>query len=111
MKPPILSVKDARLLDERAIRDYGIPSILLMENAGRALSDFIQIQLKRFPRTTRILIFCGSGNNGGDGLVAARHLYKKQVNLTVYLLGEPKKMKGDVAANHKMGGRSSTGGE
>ena len=102
MKPPILSVKEARSIDERATREYGIPSILLMENAARGLSDHIQILLKKFPRMTRILFFCGGGNNGGDGLAAARHLYKKQLNPTVYLLTDPKKLKGDAATNYVM---------
>lgn len=63
-----------RALDRRAVVQYGIPSILLMENAGRAVAEEVR---KLNPR--RVVLYCGSGNNGGDGFVAARHLTNQGV--------------------------------
>ncbi len=68
-----LTVAAVRELDRRATADYGIPSILLMENAARNLRDHALDLLAR-ARRPDALIFCGPGNNGGDGLALARHL-------------------------------------
>jgi len=67
----LLTREQVREIDRRAVEEYGMPSILLMENAGAGVAFWI-VQL--FNRSRRILIFCGPGNNGGDGYVIARHL-------------------------------------
>ncbi len=72
-------------IDRAAREDYGIPQTVLMENAGRAAVDVI---LNRFPliEDERIAIFCGKGNNGGDGFVMARLLSEKNpAELSVYV--------------------------
>ncbi|MBT6046383.1 MAG: bifunctional ADP-dependent NAD(P)H-hydrate dehydratase/NAD(P)H-hydrate epimerase, partial [Candidatus Scalindua sp.] len=73
-----------REIDRKAIEGYEIPGIILMENAGRNVADEV---LKMLPGTdkSRVAIFCGKGNNGGDGFVIARHLYNKGVDVSVYL--------------------------
>jgi NAD(P)H-hydrate epimerase len=86
----IVSAKEMRWCDEVAIRRHGIPSLLLMENAGRgvaqtAFQEFGPLQGKR------VLIFCGKGNNGGDGFVAARHLLDEGAIVTV-LMPDPTTM-------------------
>ena len=85
-------------LDTTAINDYGIPGVVLMENAGRgtvcAMTDAFGS-----PQGKKILIFVGPGNNGGDGLVIARHLYQLGALPQVFLLVRPEKMKGDAAIN------------
>lgn len=75
-----ISVEQARAIDRDAVERLGMPSILLMENASRAVADAARRLGDRF------LILCGPGNNGGDGLAAARHL---GISAQVYLLKEP----------------------
>ena len=67
---------DAREFDRRATEDYGIPSVVLMENAGRGASDWILAHAEELGlgEASRVVVFCGPGNNGGDGFVLARHL-------------------------------------
>jgi NAD(P)H-hydrate epimerase len=76
---------EVRELDRRAIEEYGIPGVVLMENAGRAVAEEA---VKMLPTrdTKRVAILCGKGNNGGDGFVAARHLHNRGVEVRVYLL-------------------------
>jgi len=75
-----------REMDRRAVEDYGIPILSLMENAGRAVADIVHRHLKT---NAAVAIVCGSGNNGGDGLVAARHLHNAGVNVRILLLNDP----------------------
>ncbi len=74
-------------IDRIAIEDYGIPSLALMENAGRAVAGEVITRLagKRRPR---VIVICGPGNNGGDGFVAARHLANAGVDTGIFLLGQ-----------------------
>lgn len=85
-----------RELDRRATEEFGIPSLRLMENAGRGTAEII---LKKFPKAQTILIFCGKGNNGGDGFVIARYLYEKKKEVLLALLAEPSELKGDALKN------------
>ena len=64
----VLSVSEARAIDQEAVTRFGMPTILLMENAARGVADVARTLGNRF------VILCGSGNNGGDGLAVARHL-------------------------------------
>lgn len=75
---------EIREIDRIAIEKYEIPGIILMENAGRNVAEEILKMLPE-PDKARVAIFCGKGNNGGDGFVIARHLYNKGVNVSVYL--------------------------
>jgi len=85
-------------LDRRTIKTYGISGIVLMENAGRGAAEQL---LRYFPqvREGRVAILAGSGNNGGDGFVIARHLKNWGVRTTVYLLASKKDVKGDALIN------------
>jgi NAD(P)H-hydrate epimerase len=87
-----------RDLDSSAIHDFGIPGIVLMENAGRKTTDLL---IKRYgdPAGKKIIIFAGPGNNGGDGFVVARHLHQKRADVVVYLLVAPDKITGDAQTN------------
>lgn len=75
-----LTVAEARAIDVDAVQRLGMPTVLLMENAGRAVAE----EARRLG--ARFLVLCGPGNNGGDGLVAARHLGPAA---QVHLLAEP----------------------
>ena len=94
----VVSVKEMQELDRRAIEVKGIPSITLMENAGRAVSEIALDRLKAV-KDKKISIFCGPGNNGGDGFVAARHLFNKGISLSVYLIGKKANLKNDPEIN------------
>ena len=94
----ISTVEQMRALDREAITKYGIPDSLLMENAGHAVYFVILNRFKHL-EGRRFTIFCGPGNNGGDGLVVARKLNSNGVAVTVFLLGEAEKFKGTAKEN------------
>ena len=93
-----LTSRQLRRLDRLATLKYGIPSLILMENAGIACADEI---LKRFKlrKGSRVLIFCGPGNNGGDGFVVARQLFNKGLQPVVFTFQKETDMKPDSRAN------------
>jgi NAD(P)H-hydrate epimerase len=89
---------EIRKLDQAAIKDYAIPGLLLMENAGRSVSDVILREYK----PCKVLIFIGKGNNGGDGLVVARYLANRGYSVQVALLEDPARFKSDPFLNYSM---------
>lgn len=93
--------KEMQAIDRRAIEDIGIPSIALMENAGR---ESTRIILKKLQSAIdkKIIVVCGKGNNGGDGFVIARQLFEKGARVRVILLGKIEEVKEDPAANAKI---------
>ncbi|VUZ84830.1 carbohydrate kinase [Candidatus Methylomirabilis lanthanidiphila] len=94
----VVTAGQMRELDRRATEEYGIPSLLLMENAG--LQAVLELE-RAFPRVTqcRVAVVCGKGNNGGDGFVAARHLFNRGVAVEVVLLARQTETKGDAGTN------------
>ncbi|MFO7965402.1 MAG: NAD(P)H-hydrate dehydratase [Desulfobacterales bacterium] len=90
-------VSEMRNLDKKAVEKFNIPENLLMENAGlailRVISDALGITEKKF------IIFCGSGNNGGDGFVVARQLHSRGGRVTVFIMGDRQKYRGSAALN------------
>lgn len=96
-----VSVKQIQELDRLAIEDYGIPSIVLMENAGRAVAQEVMKILKGL-LDPRVCVFCGLGNNAGDGFVAARHLINRGIKTRVFLAGSGKLLKDDAAVNDQI---------
>jgi NAD(P)H-hydrate epimerase len=89
----MISGKEIKVLDKNA-EFYGIPTIELMENAGKGVADFIDVELKS--KNKEILIICGIGNNGGDGFVAARYL-SSIFNVTVFLTGNKNDIKTSIS--------------
>lgn len=94
----VLNTAQMREADRRTIDDIGIPAAVLMENAGRQVVGAMESSFGDLP-TSRVAILCGRGNNGGDGLVIARALRERHIDLGVYLLGPGNGMKGPAAAN------------
>jgi len=86
--------------DSYAIQTWGIPSSVLMENAGRTTYRLIQEQY--LAKGHRMLIVCGRGNNGGDGFVIARYAVRDGYETVVTLLGRTKDLKGDAAINMRL---------
>lgn len=95
---PVVTAQQMRDLDRRATEEFGIPSILLMENAGRAVYE-AAVELLGSVELRNILIVAGPGNNGGDGFVAARFLYNAGANVRIFYFGDRKKAKGDALTN------------
>lgn len=87
-----------REMDRKAINEFAIPSITLMENAGRNSAEFILNQCADL-LIDSVIIFAGKGNNGGDGFVIARYLDKNEIDVVVYLAAEEKEIKGDAKIN------------
>ena len=96
---PVLSRAQIRAYDEYAIGQCGVPGVVLMENAGRGASEFIARLYEERTLSQPVVIVCGTGNNGGDGLVVARHLQARGIALRVFLVGDPKQVKGDAKSN------------
>jgi NAD(P)H-hydrate epimerase len=95
MSDRFLTRAQSRELDHRASEEYGIPSIVLMENAGRGCVDV----LERLGINGTVAILCGKGNNAGDGFVIARHLAIRGHECRVILLCPPEELRGDAATN------------
>lgn len=94
----ILTADEMQRIDRISTERYGVPSLTLMENAGRGVVEFLE---SRFAPLAghRIVILCGRGNNGGDGMVVARLLRERGVNPRVLLFVGPEKLKGDARVN------------
>ena len=93
----ILRGEQMRSVDARTIRELGIPSLLLMESAGREVAESL---IDDFPNAVdRALILCGKGNNGGDGLVAARHLVRRGGAVEVLVFGAADQLSDDATVN------------
>jgi NAD(P)H-hydrate epimerase len=88
-----------RALDETAVRDVGIPSPILMENAGLEAARLISRHCRERDYTGEVLIFCGKGKNGGDGLVVARRLLSNGHRVRVFLLHDVSEYIGEAATN------------
>lgn len=85
--------------DRTAIRDFELPGLLLMENAGRGFVDALAAEAGALAGR-RVLVICGKGNNGGDGFVIARHLANRGALVRVILLANGEDLKGDARANY-----------
>jgi NAD(P)H-hydrate epimerase len=94
---PLPGAEEQRAIDSWAIEELGIPGVELMERAGAGLADLVS---ERAPEG-RVAVVCGKGNNGGDGLVAARLLRDRGRDVDVLLLADPGDLRGDAQANLK----------
>ena len=93
-----LTRKQSREVDRRAIDELGLPGMVLMENAGRGAADWME----QLGIAGRVLLLCGKGNNGGDGLVVARHLALRGHAVQVLLVPRPDELTGDAATNFRV---------
>lgn len=103
---PVLSRRQIQELDQQLIMKAKVPGLVLMENAGRGVAQQL---LQRWPeRAGATLVVCGTGNNGGDGFVVARHLATAGCRVRAVALGQPEKVTPDASA--MMGAWLGTGG-
>ncbi len=99
---PVLDNERMREADRHTIEGLGVPSLVLMENAATGVVEAIR---ERFGEARRVLVAAGRGNNGGDGLAAARHLACGGVDVRVVLLADPGRLSPDAAANLELARR------
>lgn len=104
MSPRSLSRDEVRAIDRRAIQEYGLPGIVLMENAGRGTAEL----LMRLRIGGPVVIAAGRGNNGGDGFVIARHLENAGHDVRILLFGDPSRLQGDAAVNFRVIDKAGT---
>ncbi len=93
-----LNRQQVREVDRRAIEQYGMSGLVLMENAGRGVADALCDQRP----SGMVVVCCGGGNNGGDGFVIARHLDLRNISVRVLLFTSRANLKGDAAANFRI---------
>ena len=90
----IVTAAEMRAIDRATSERFGVPSITLMENAGSAVAEHV---LAHYRDAHKIVVFCGKGNNGGDGFVAARRLHQEGKTVQVILLADRVDLRGDAA--------------
>ncbi len=97
----VATAEQMQELDRKAIEAYRIPGVVLMENAGRGAASAIA---EAFPnlQKMKVAIIAGKGNNGGDGFVVARYLFNSGVHVKVYLLADPKALRGEAEINSQI---------
>src|SRR3989442_3325855 len=100
----VLNSAPMREADRRTIDEIGIPSLVLMENAGRQAVAAMEAMFPDLGER-RVAVLCGRGNNGGDGFVVARTLTQRGVDVSVFLLGRVAEVRGDARTNLEILGR------
>jgi NAD(P)H-hydrate epimerase len=104
MRVRALSREEVRSLDARAAEELGLPTLVLMENAGRGAAAWLLAQ--GVGPSSRVLVVCGPGNNGGDGGVVARHLDARGVSVQLAWFARADRIRGDAALQRDVLGRS-----
>jgi NAD(P)H-hydrate epimerase len=100
----ILNAAQMREADRFTIEDIGIPSLVLMENAGRQVVAAIEAAYEA-RLDGRVAVLCGRGNNGGDGFVVARTLLQRGIDAAVFVIGAVADVRGDARTNLDILGR------
>ena len=96
----VLTAAQMREVDRLTTERFGVPSLQLMENAGTRVMEFLAAQFADLPKR-KVVVLCGKGNNGGDGLVVARLLRRMGGHPKVFLFASPEAVRGDAAVNLK----------
>lgn len=106
LRRKVLSTAATREIDRRAIEEFGMNSLVLMENAALNCMNSIR---QRYPNRPRTVVLCGSGNNGGDGIAIARHLRTHGWACNCFVLGGLEKLSADARANAQILARPGSG--
>ncbi|MCI0706338.1 MAG: NAD(P)H-hydrate dehydratase [Ignavibacteriae bacterium] len=94
----VVSAEQMRWCDATTIKSYGVPSLILMENAGSSVAWFVEEHFGPL-ESRHVVILCGKGNNGGDGFVAARHLVNQGATVSVVTISNARELMGDAKTN------------
>ena len=94
----VITADEMREIDRISIEEYGIPGIVLMERAGLAVA----LKVKEFYPDKKIVVLCGGGNNGGDGLVAARNLHNRGFKVSVLIFAKKNSLSPDCNAQYQI---------
>ena len=105
----IVTPTQMREIDSRAIQDLGIPSMVLMENAGLSIVEEVERRFTEGP--AKISVVCGPGNNGGDGMVAARYLADRGHEVMLFLAAPKSSFRGDARAQLRILGKVGIGAQ
>ena len=97
----VVTAEQMRDLDRRAMEEFGMPGVVLMENAGRAVVQIMEQEYGPL-RGKQVMIFCGSGNNGGDGFVVARYLKLAHASPHVAFVGKVESLKPDAKVHYDL---------
>src|ERR1041384_4035576 len=100
----VLNSRQMREADRRTIEEIGIPSLVLMENAGRQVVAALEA-VHGDALQGKVAVLCGRGNNGGDGFVVARTLVQRGIDVAVFLIGSVGDVRGDARVNLAILGR------
>ncbi len=93
-----LTREQVRQIDRLAVERYHIPGVVLMENAAIAAAG-VAVRMIEASGRGPVLVLCGGGNNGGDGLAVARHLHNRQFEVRIFLTADPQKYSGEAKIN------------
>ncbi|MBI4547896.1 MAG: NAD(P)H-hydrate dehydratase [Ignavibacteriae bacterium] len=96
----VVTSAEMRACDRYAIEKLKIPGLILMENAGRSVVERMEKHYGSLSGKS-VIVFCGKGNNGGDGFVVARHLYNRGANVLIIIVGRAREIKGDARVNYE----------
>ena len=96
--PRLFDRESLRRVDREALSLFAMPVLILMENAGRAVAEIAMDMLPPSGQAS-VLIVCGPGNNGGDGLVAARHIHNAGIDVHLLLTAPGDQFRGEAATN------------
>jgi hydroxyethylthiazole kinase-like uncharacterized protein yjeF len=98
----VVSNEQMQSMDKKTIEKIGIPGVVLMENAGRGCAETIFEYMDENDLHGEIAVYCGKGNNGGDGYVVARYLWEAGFHVHVFSVGDPEKLSGDALTNYRV---------
>ncbi|AEI44498.1 bifunctional ADP-dependent NAD(P)H-hydrate dehydratase/NAD(P)H-hydrate epimerase [Paenibacillus mucilaginosus] len=98
----IVTAEQMRRIDRETIEDIGIPALVLMENAGRAVAEEIVRRRGRTEHPLRVLVLVGKGNNGADGIVAARHLQQEGHRPYLLFADDPSQYRGEAEVQYRI---------
>ena len=94
----VLNAAQMREADRRTVDEIGLPSIVLMENAGRQVVAALEAKFEHLA-DQGVALLCGRGNNGGDGFVIARTLMQRDIDTAVFVIGSVADVQGDARRN------------
>ena len=97
----LVTADEMQDMDQKTIHSFGIPGLVLMENAGRGAVEALLLKINAWD-IKKIAVITGRGNNGGDGFVMARYLMEKGFKVTAFLLASKEAVKGDARVNLRL---------